>query len=744
MTTPLPRTTGRLIAFRNDRLGARLTTLVSAMRMARAYDLPLQVHWNIATDIGHIFNDPTEFFDAGFVTDHFIDVAAWRALRDDAIRINDIAGGGPEAVQHAIATGKAVLVDAGFNITVLAGEDPAAVSAQRDAVWQSFPFAASLAGPLADIRANTDGGTAYHIRRGDLTTFPRAMNRAWPAKYIPDDFYLTHMEGELAKGIRPVLFSDDAGTVARFHAAYPGLILAGSLFDADAVTAGQRDLLELYAMSRCARIIAPGNSAFSTTAATLGGAIKLDVTQDLTIDQQEAAKDRLVHRLNHLKEPEILAAQGDIGQSLPHLANHLQGRPSKAGRIIGGLITRGLGISFAYPMAMEQLLAAGEFAEAARIGAVMYARGPYHRKDQARGAILHALAQIGLGDMAAARRHMAVAYWHEPDQSHVREAVGAAVECGLLSGETFLPVTDAMRRLRRRATPTVDTHPAFAVLRAALVETGNYAATGASLDPVRWDWFAFTRAGTVGDVAGHPHRAGFDKSLAKLLKTEEDPDAESLSALYEHHVSPDPLHLETLSALALIYPDDAMVQHRLSAGALASRVYKVAIEAAEAAAALSDLPAHIGWRGMLRVRAKDFAGAALDLQAALDAGLILPRLHLFLAQARQRLTDQDGMLAALADGLTYAPLYADLRMMRAVALMADGQAARAMPDLDILALNDARTPKTLQAQIDCAIAIGRPDLAEVSFKQSLTHAPGDPVLLKALESLRQAMAARAA
>ena len=62
---------GCLIAFRNDRLGARLISLVNAMRIGSTYDVPVQVHWPEARDVGRVFNDPTEIFDGCFVAEHF-------------------------------------------------------------------------------------------------------------------------------------------------------------------------------------------------------------------------------------------------------------------------------------------------------------------------------------------------------------------------------------------------------------------------------------------------------------------------------------------------------------------------------------------------------------------------------------------------------------------------------------------------------------------------------------------------
>lgn len=54
---------GKLIAFRGDRLGGRLISLLNTLRIADHYDLPFDVHWRNSDGL----DDPTEIFSEAFV-----------------------------------------------------------------------------------------------------------------------------------------------------------------------------------------------------------------------------------------------------------------------------------------------------------------------------------------------------------------------------------------------------------------------------------------------------------------------------------------------------------------------------------------------------------------------------------------------------------------------------------------------------------------------------------------------------
>jgi len=261
-------------------------------------------------------------------------------------------------------------------------------------------------------------------------------------------------------------------------------------------------------------------------------------------------------------------------------------------------------------------------------------------------------------------------------------------------------------------------------------------ATVPSLDALQWDWFGLMRAGTPMEVSDHAHRAGFEKAFAKMQKKGATADGLSLEHLFLAHLAPGPEPLTALDKLAAQNPNDAMVHHRLSVAALMVRNYTLALSAALTAARLApEAPAHIAWRGMLRIRAKQFAAAVDDLQDAITHGLALPRLYLLLAQSQARLNDRTGTLTTLALGIGLSPLDQEFRFMRARILAESGDHAAALADLDVLDRHDGRSPKVLQLHAACLRATGQLDQAHDLLQRGLEHAPGQANLLDELARL---------
>ncbi len=701
---------GRILAFRNDRLGARLITMINAMRIARSHDLPFAVHWIIATDIGSVFNDPKEMFAAELVDRHFIDRDAWVATRDDAVRIGNVEKGGVAAVREVLASGRDVLVDAAFGITVLGDEDPAVVESELQAILLQFPFAESLRPTVEEIDRAVGGGTAYHIRRGDLTSFPRAMHRSWPKKYVPDEIYMVHMEREMASGARPVVFSDDPGAVARFKAAYPALLSVEDVFDTSHLTPAQRDLMELYAMSRARKIIAPEQSAFSSTAAELGRARKVDVMEDLAEEERAAALDRLAARLATVQPEDATTRKGDNGQSFLHAIEHLQatGRAAEAADCLRRHVAAGLDISFLYPRLIEMQLLLGQPEAALESARIMRSRVLYHRQDFANGEVLHGIAHAATGDREAAIRHISNGYWHEPDTPLTRTAVGLMVETGLLDEINFLPFSPMAQKVRRRMARDAVGAAIFAPLRALAPERAAAVTSIPGLDPLGWDWGPFMRAFSAKGVARHAHRAGFEKALAKQPP---GPDSDSLGALFAL-LCDDETALPTLEGLGERHPDDPLVMLRLSRGLHIARKFRPALEACAAAvAAAPGVPALDAWHGVLLGRAKQFDEAVAAFRTALSAGLTLPTIRAQLAQVLTRAGAQDAALAELDLAVADAPGEQAFRFARAELHAAAGRQDAALADLDLLEALDKRAPKVvrLHDEVRAALGIAEPE-----------------------------------
>jgi tetratricopeptide (TPR) repeat protein len=686
MTAP-STATGQVIAFRNDRLGGRLMMLVNALRLGAALDVPVRVHWHQGTDLSAILNDPTEFFDAGFVAQHFIDRPAYMSLRETAVRPQerrdlDLAG-----FRALIDQGTNILVDEAFGFPAYTGEDPADVARAGAALWRTIPLAPAVAAQLGRIKqAIGPDTTAYHIRRGDILTLPRAMNRPWPNKYVYDELYQTHMEEALASGSRPILFSDDAATIARFKARYPALIPAATLFDPGTVTPGQADFLELLALASCTRIVAPPQSAFSSGAATLGQVPIADVEQALRPEQRQAAAERLHARLRAPATPDM--TPGDIGQSLVHLDRYLtaQNRLPDLIETLGQHLRAGLEISFLFPRLIEACLLTGDIQGAIAAGALMETRQVHHRPDYAKGQILHALAHP---PGAAQARLANIALWHDPTSPWVSEGIGALYATGALDDRNALPLSAAARAMWQRPVLRLPACAIIARLTEPCAKDSLGRALVPSIDALGWDWGALLRPQPRGSVARHRQRATHERCLARLQTTLPGPDSASLLAVYDLHVGEKDDALARLTALAADHPGDAMVQHRLSVGATLARDYKTAGDAAERAAEIApDVPAHTLWRSATRLRQKRYRQAMGDIRTGLDAGLVFPGLYLRLATAAAEAGHPKVERQALDDGLRAAPRDMALRLARAQLAYDSGELSGALADLALLMTHD--------------------------------------------------------
>ena len=191
-----------------------------------------------------------------------------------------------------------------------------------------------------------------------------------------------------------------APTLAHYTAAFPGLRTINDIVDLDNLTEAQRDFIELYAMSRCAKIIAPDRSAFSSTAAELGHAVKRAVNEDMTDEMSDAAHERLIARLRD--RPDSFSGDGEIGQSLAHIGPWLEKRErwEEAARLFGGHVARGLNIAFIYPDAMRYQHRANDVDGALATAGHMFDRYVYHVRYFVDAEMQHGYAHFRAGDRA--------------------------------------------------------------------------------------------------------------------------------------------------------------------------------------------------------------------------------------------------------------------------------------------------------------------------------------------------------
>ena len=700
-------TTGHLVTFRNDRLGGRLISLVNMVRLAHVYDLPFKVRWQHATDIASVFNDPNEFFQQAFVDDHFLTQQDWNGIRHDVIRPASIKGGGITALRSLLDQGRNILIDNSFGLVVLNGEDEATVAAQTAEVWADFPLSDTLRSTMNDIAGKLGPqASGYHIRRGDIISVRRVMNRPWPNKYVYDEVYYAHMERTLAQGATPILFSDDADTIARFTQRYPSLKPAETLFEGQTLTEGQRDAAELLAMSQCQQIIAPSHSGFSSTAATLGGVNHIDVVDDLSDTERRDAGQRLMARVKVISDTPLTGTdKGHMAQSLEHMLAVAQAEDDlpAAARIIDRHIQAGLDISFLYPKLVELYLNLGLPEKARAVGRAALKREVHFLSDFAATGLLTGVADMALGAEDRMAEQALSAFWNAPTVPLIASTIGALLQQGKLNATNFLPVSDASiglwkkHPLRLAQSPSLSRLIGFETTERRLVPV---------IDPVTWDWMPLMRRIPPNGLAGHNLIPHFEKGFRRLQKDQPGADTDSLQALYDMLSGQDDTWRDRLPQIAAAHPEAAIVQHRASLGAWRAKDYAAATQFANAAvAAAPDAPAYQMWHGVVRGRSGDITGALTDFRAVARAGFNLPRLHLRLAAAAARCGDIKGQARALDAAVRIAPRDAVCRLNRADFLEQSGQTDKAVEDLAVVMRFDQIPPRAQLLWDKCKRAV---------------------------------------
>ncbi|MEM9062960.1 MAG: hypothetical protein AAGD13_21050 [Pseudomonadota bacterium] len=672
---------GRLIAYRADRLGARLVSLMNAMRLAEVVGAEFACAWIETTGVGDVFNDPTELFDDDFVAKHFINPSDWRGVRSAADTLKAGAAGSREQVAGTLESGTDLIVGNAFGVIALKGEAAATIIDDFRGQLGKIAFSAPVTKAMRALDAGLEGHAAYHIRRGDLTGDLKAMNKAWPHKMVPDEFYETHMRDRLALSGGVLLFSDDERTISHYRKTFPALRLISDFIDMSGLTEAQRDLVELYAMARCSPIIAPQRSAFSSTAADLFGAHKLPVTEALAPDQQARAHQALIERIE--TRPESFSGEGDIGQSLAHAGAWFEksGRWSDAARVFGGQVERGLNISFVYPRAIRYHLEVGDVDGALKTAELMHRRNVVHMKDLVDAEILHGHARILAGERARGLHHMANAFWHGSLSGLARSVVPLMLWAGWLNAGNFLPITPLQTALDLRRGPA-KTLPVDlpGIDRIEGLEVPH--AVG-RLDTTVLEWAPLLRSVSPSAAA----RAGTLDQFDTLLNRVEGGtdilrEVEGARAMISAWRGDTEAALARLSACAEAADGDWQVWHRLSQVHWLRRDMQLAAEtAARSAEAEPDAVMLRAWAGMiqLRVRQRDAARANLEVADAADTGLPIVSFHF--AQALRQTGEPDLALAAIRKARALARQEAEPALLEADLLVAAGRGAEAAKEL---------------------------------------------------------------
>lgn len=311
-----------LIGFRKDRLGARFIALLDVLRLSRKFGLPGRFIW-LSQPNGPYpeLIDPASFFAPDFVAEHIEIVAeipelgTHRALSSVA-QINT-----SDQFRAALARGERFYSGGIIEVTRFSDETKADVTAELREIVSSLPLTQRLKNAMnrakREIAKVGDNASAIHVRRGDILDADPWSYRAWPSKYVPDDFF----QAFIAQHDGPVLaFSDTPAAVTHLAKGNPRVLPIDQLVGHSRLTPPERDLLELLLMSQCQEVGAPSSSAFSLAAAIVGGVWVRPLPASLPEEVRIATYDALIQRV--ITRPDSFFAPGDLAQSLVYAAQH--------------------------------------------------------------------------------------------------------------------------------------------------------------------------------------------------------------------------------------------------------------------------------------------------------------------------------------------------------------------------------------------------------------------------------------
>lgn len=687
------RPTGRLIAYRADRLGARLVSLMNAMRIAGEVGADFRCAWTRTTGVGEVFNDPAELFEPDFIARHFLAPADWRSARPHAVTLRTGGAHSTGSIRATLSEGTDMIVGNAFGVIRLAGESDADVLSRFREQFHRIPFAAPVARSMATASAALQGHTAYHIRRGDLTGDLKAMNKAWPHKMVPNEFYEAHMRERLDAACGVVLFSDDSATIRHFQHAFPALKVTGDVIDVSGLTEAQRDLVELYAMGCCATIIAPERSAFSSTAADLFGAARQPIARALGDRLLNRAHEALLERVE--KDPGSFPGDGEIGQCLVHLGDWLgrSGRWQDVARVFSGQVRRGLNISFVYPGTLTALHRSGDLPGVLEISALLPHRHIVHTRDRVDAGILHGWGHIRSGDRALGLRHIANGFWHGPTSGLARSAVPLMVELGWYDHRNFLPVTALQRAIQRRRGPVKTLTADLPGIEQT--EGIDLPDSMGRLETMIWDWAPLLRSASTKSAM---QSGAIGRVIEVLRKARPNPEqageVASQIAFLQALSGKSRSALDQLETLGTECPDDWQVWQRLSHLCWRERAFERASDAASRALdCLGDSPALKAWAGMILVRRRKWDPALTVLREADTADIGFPGITALLAQAQSATDDKETALSTIRRARRFAPQDPRMAIFEARLLEQSGDLVTASRELEVLVDQQRATGK---------------------------------------------------
>jgi len=592
------RMQGHILAYRGDRLGARLNAIANTVRLSRKYGFPFSIYW-LETDEGADaaeINAPEEIFSAEFIEKHFISRETYMEHRRKLVQVPAFKSIGD--FQDFASKGGNIVVLIAYGAYPIPGEDADEVLQEYKQAFEELPLNPALQERKQELDRLLQGMTAYHIRRGDITSGSETRHRAWPIKCIPDEFYVTHMREKLGSGSNIMIFSDEAHTVERFKGLFPQLQSLSDLIDVSDLTRAQYDMIEFYAMSRCETVIAPERSAFSSAATTLGRGTKFDVKVDLTPAQSDASHEALIERIRD--EPDSFPNPGEIAQMFVHLSEWAREK-DKVNKIVPlerAFLEEGHAISFVFPLLMHDQISVGDLDGLRRTGQLAKQSFIRERRAVSETLALRAISNFRDGNTALGLELAVNAVSHSFRPAISRALIFILLDRGLLNEKNFLPIPTDIRRLTRQSLSFDQNTETFELMR-KLFEFEEFPKGFGGIRALQLDWADFFPEKYDVKMIHHNYALNVARRAFKLRT----PENRAFGAYYLARSNELDAPTDYLQGLAKEAPDDAYVHFKLARqyqldGDL-SASFESAIRAVEAA---PDVPAYKYWASIAAQR----------------------------------------------------------------------------------------------------------------------------------------------
>lgn len=480
----------RIIAVRNDRLGGRLGALLNAKRIADDYGVDFSFTWSDHTDVSPELQNPLQLFSAAFLERYRETAYSFGQMQKDFTAVEQLGlQTSRETFLEKLKNGSMYRCNEAMRPVILPWEVAQDVVHRVACTLGTIEFTPIVTQAMAHVNEALSGQDiiAYHIRRGDIIDpEARPSNVLWPQKYLPRVFYEEHMTAALTSspGCKIVVFSDAAHELRAFSQLSPQVLTAESLLSGFELEPLQRDFMELYSMSRCGTIIAPGASAFSSVAALLGGCKIRDVSSDLTPEQRNTALDRLTDRMAN--SPEEFAGYADLGQNFPELISYhrTKGTAPVALGILRQHFDRGFSFSYIYDLMSEEYFLGSDPDGALSIVDSLRSRPILTNLANAQSYAWAGLTLFAAGRFDEAARLAQTANWLQPILPITRILVSLLMAHGMFGTQGRYPISKEMIRFRSAA------HPRFRKI-AELLGPRLRELRGAELPPMTIEFIPF-------------------------------------------------------------------------------------------------------------------------------------------------------------------------------------------------------------------------------------------------------------